>query len=155
MIRVFVLFFLPFSLLRTRPKQPYGPPHSALPPPCGPAGSRAHGNMQSGPCWSAASRPGKDPTAQKEAQAKRNDQDAFKTTWQKEERQHWAAEEGRCVIAEQSLSMWRTVAGLTLSGSCLQSEIGGAVTKGNCIRCTWISGRINSLYPKTILLFKA
>lgn len=53
---------LPFSLLRTRPKPPCDPPRSVLPPLCGPAGSRVHGNTQSGPCWSAASQPGKDPT---------------------------------------------------------------------------------------------
>lgn len=85
------LVSMPFSRLHTRPKQPYGPPRSALPPPCGPAGSHAHGNMQSGPCCSAASQPEKDPTAQKEAHVNRNDQDVLKTTQQKEERQPWTA----------------------------------------------------------------
>lgn len=70
---------MPFSRLHTRPKQPYGPPRSALPLPCGPAGSHARGNMQSGPCCSAASQPEKDPTTQKEAHVNRNDQDVLKT----------------------------------------------------------------------------
>lgn len=80
------LIFLPFSLLRTRPKQPCGPPRSALPPPCGPAGSRARGNTQSGPCCSAASQPGKDPTTQKEAPVNRNDRDALPIAQRREER---------------------------------------------------------------------
>lgn len=82
---------MPFSRLHTRPKQPYGPPRSALPPPCGPAGSHAHGNMQSGPCCSAASQPERDPTTQKEAHVNRNGQDVLKTTQQREERQPWTA----------------------------------------------------------------
>lgn len=82
-INVLLVYFLPFSLLHIQPKQPFGPPRSALPPPCGPAGSRAHGNMQSGPYSSAASQPEKDPTTEKEAQVNRNDQDVFKTTQQR------------------------------------------------------------------------
>lgn len=57
---------LPFSLLHIQPKQPCGPPRSRLPPPCGPAGSHAHGNTQSGPYCSAASQPGRDPTSRKD-----------------------------------------------------------------------------------------
>lgn len=88
---VLLVYSMPFSRLHTRPKQPYGPPRSALPPPCGPAGSHAHGNMQSGPCCSAASQPEKDPTTQKEAHLNRNDQDVLETTQQREERQPWTA----------------------------------------------------------------
>ena len=61
-----VCVYLPFSLLHTRPTQPYDPPRSGLPPPCGPAGSRVRGNTRSGPYCSAASQPGRDPTARKD-----------------------------------------------------------------------------------------
>lgn len=57
---------LPFSLLHIQPKQPCGPPRSRLPPPCGPAESRARGNTQSGPYCSAASQPERDPTSRKD-----------------------------------------------------------------------------------------
>lgn len=69
--RVCFFLALPFSLLHTRPKQPFDPPHSVLPPPYGPAGSRVHGNTQSGPYCSAASQPGKDPTTGKVAKKER------------------------------------------------------------------------------------